>query len=70
MKRRVEMRDSGMLQHEYVARVATLNLILDRARLENFAVVNEQRSLTDVAYEMLIKAGWISIDSLPRALVV
>jgi hypothetical protein len=60
MKRRVEMRDLGMLQHEYVARVAKLNLILDRARLENFAVVNEQRSLTDVAYEMLVKAGWIS----------
>ena len=60
MKRRVEMRDLGMLQHEYVARVAKLNLILDRAGLENFAVVNDQRSLTDVAYEMLVKAGWIS----------
>ncbi|HUZ03910.1 MAG TPA: hypothetical protein VMU62_01030 [Acidobacteriaceae bacterium] len=60
MKRRVEMRDLGMLQHEYVARVAKLNLILDRERLENFAVVNDQRSLTDVAYEMLVKAGWIS----------
>lgn len=60
MKRRVEMRDLGILQHEYIARVAKLNLILDRARLENFAVINEQRSLTDVAYEMLIKAGWIS----------
>ena len=60
MKRRVEMRDLGMLRHEYVARVAKLNLVLDRARLENFAVLNEQRSLTDVAYEMLVKAGWIS----------
>lgn len=60
MKRRVEMRDSGMLQPEYVARVAKLNLILDRARLENFAVVNEQRPVTDVACEMLVKAGWIS----------
>ena len=57
MKRRVEMRDLGVLQHEYIARVAKLNLILDRARLENFAVVNDQRSLTDVAYEMLVKAG-------------
>jgi hypothetical protein len=60
MKRRVETRDLGMMQHEYVARVAKLNLILDRARLENFAVINEQRSLSDVAYEMLVKAGWIS----------
>jgi hypothetical protein len=56
----VEMRDLGMLRHEYVARAAKLNLILDRARLENFAVSNEQRSLTDIAYEMLVKAGWIS----------
>ena len=60
MKRRVEMRESGMSQHEYVARVATLNDILDRARLEDFAVANENRSLTDVALEMLVKAGWIS----------
>jgi len=60
MRRRVEMRDFGILQHEYVARVAKLDLILDRARLEDFAVINERRSLSDVAYEMLVKAGWIS----------
>jgi hypothetical protein len=60
MERRVEMRDLGISQHEYVARVAKLNLILDRARLEDFAVINEKRSLTDVAYEVLVKAEWIS----------
>jgi len=60
MKRRVEIRDSGISQREYVARVAKLNVILDRARLEDFAVANENRSLTDVALEMLVKAGWIS----------
>jgi hypothetical protein len=60
MKRRVQMRDSGISQREYVARVATLNDILDRAGLEDFAVTNENRSLTDVALEMLVKAGWIS----------
>jgi len=37
-----------------------LNVILDRARLEDFAVANENRSLTDVALEMLVKAGWIA----------
>ncbi len=31
--------------------------MLDRARLEDFAVSNENRSLTDVALEMLGKAG-------------
>jgi len=60
MKRRVKMRETGVSQREYIARVARLNVILDRARLEDFSVTNENRPLTDVALEMLIKAGWIS----------
>jgi hypothetical protein len=60
MKHRVQIRDSGMSQQEYVARVTKLNAILDRAQLEDFAISNENRSLTDVALEMLAKAGWIS----------
>jgi len=60
MKQRVQMRETGVSQLEYVARVEKLNAILDRARLEDFSVMNENRSLTEVALEMLIKAGWIS----------
>jgi hypothetical protein len=60
MKRRAQIRDLGISQREYVARVAKLNPILDRVRLEDFAVTNENRSLTDVALEMLVKARWIS----------
>jgi len=60
MKQRVQMRETGVSQLEYVARVEKLNAILDRARLEDFTVCNENRSLTEVAMEMLIKAGWIS----------
>jgi hypothetical protein len=60
MERRVQIRDVGISQREYVARVAKLNVILDRARLEDLAVGNENRSLTDVALEMLGKAGWIA----------
>jgi hypothetical protein len=60
MQQRVAMRDRGMLQRELVARVAELNAILDRVALEDFTVVNENRSLTDVALEMLVKAGWIA----------
>jgi len=60
MKRRVKMRETGVSQRDYIARVARLNVILDRARLEDFSVTNENRPLTDVALEMLIKAGWIS----------
>jgi len=60
MKRRVQMRDLGISQREYVARVAKLNVILDRAQLEDFAVTNEDRPLTEVAIEVLVRAGWIS----------
>jgi len=37
-----------------------LSEILDRVRLEDFTVVNENRHITDVASEMLVRAGWIS----------
>ncbi len=60
MQQRVETRELGALQPEYVARVATLNTILNQARLEDFAVTNENRSVTEVAHEMLVKAGWIA----------
>ncbi|HWZ84512.1 MAG TPA: hypothetical protein VNW47_17915, partial [Terriglobales bacterium] len=60
MQRRVQSRELGVSQGKYVARVAELNLILDRARLEDFTIASEERSSTDIAYEMLVKAGWLS----------
>lgn len=60
MQKRVAMRESGVLQREYAARVSKLSLILDGARLEDFSVVNENRSPTEVALEMLVKAGWLA----------
>jgi hypothetical protein len=60
MEQRVKMRESGVSQREYVSRVAKLNIILDRARLEDFTISDENRSVTGVAHEMLLKAGWIS----------
>jgi hypothetical protein len=60
MEQRVKNRELGALQPEFIARVATLNAILERARLEDFTLTNENRSLTEVAQEMLTKAGWIS----------
>ena len=59
MEQRVRMRESGALQGESVARVAKLNAILDGARLEDFTVANESRSSSEVANEVLFKAGWI-----------
>jgi len=60
MQQRVKQRESGILQQQFVDRVAVLDVILDHSRLEDFTIVNEGRSLNDVAQEMLIKAGWIS----------
>jgi len=60
MQQRVKQRESGILQQQFVDRVAILDAILDRSRLEDFTIVNEGRSINDVAQEMLIKAGWIS----------
>jgi hypothetical protein len=59
MEQRVRIRETGAAGRKYVAHVAKLNRILDHARLEDFTVKNEDRPLTDVALEMLIKAGWI-----------
>jgi hypothetical protein len=63
MEQRVRMRESGIAQEDYIARVAELNAILDRAQLEDFKVSSENRSLTETAHEMLATAGWISNES-------
>jgi hypothetical protein len=60
MQQRVKMRESGISQRDYVARVAKLDRILDRAQLEDFIVTSENRTVTEVAHEMLIRAEWIS----------
>jgi hypothetical protein len=59
MEHRVKQRELGVSHREYVARVAELDRILDRAQLEAFTITNENRPLTDVAHELLVKAGWI-----------
>src|SRR5277367_3882688 len=56
MERRVKERESGLSQRDYVARVAKLNVILDRAQLEDFSISSENRSITEVAQEMLARA--------------
>src|ERR1700739_1896512 len=45
MQQRVKQRESGILQSEFVDRVAIWDAILDRAHLEDFAVINEGRSI-------------------------
>jgi cytidylate kinase len=60
MEQRVQMRESGVSRQEYLARIPKLNVILDRARLEDFTINSENRSPTEIAHEMLVKARWIS----------
>jgi hypothetical protein len=64
LQSRVRQREPGMFQQQFVDRAATLNAILDVAAVEDFTVVNEDRSATDVAEDMLCRAGWLSITDL------
>jgi len=59
MQDRVRGREIGALQTSFVARVTELNAILDNAHLEHFSLENENRSVTDVAQELLVRAGWL-----------
>lgn len=60
MQRRVRAREPGMLQDVFVARVLELESILDQADVEDFALSNDQSSITDVARELLVRAGWLT----------
>lgn len=60
MQHRIKLREPGLLQAQFVERVEILNTILDRASLEQFSIRNEDRSITDVAREMLSRAGWLA----------
>jgi hypothetical protein len=59
MQQRVRLREPGFLQQQFVARVAELETLLDRAGVEDFAINNAGRSVTEVAREMLTRAGWL-----------
>jgi len=59
MRQRVAVREPGMLRDQFVARVAELDRLLDRAQLEDFSLANDDGSVTDVARELLTRAGWI-----------
>ena len=60
MRQRVRVREPGMLQEAYVARVAELEARLNDARTEDFFVSNDARPVTEVARAMLALAGWLS----------
>jgi hypothetical protein len=59
MQTRVRLREPGMFQQDFVNKAASLNARLDAAAVEDFVVINEDRSPTDVAKELLRRAGWV-----------
>ena len=60
MEERVRTREPGMIQAEAVARARELAEILERNRAEDFTIDNgEEPSITDVAREVLSRAGWL-----------
>ena len=59
MHDRLRMREPGMYQAKFLARSTELDRVLSDARVEDFAVSNgPERTITDVAREVLQRAGW------------
>ena len=59
MERRLRVREPGMNQAKLLARARELQQVLDAAQVEDFTVVNDDRSVTAVALEVLERAGWL-----------
>ena len=58
MEGRLRVREPGFRQGEFLERSRSLARILSAAALEDFAVTNAARNVTDVARELLERAGW------------
>jgi len=54
------VREPGMHQATFVARARELQHVLDAAQLEDFTIVNDDRSVTEVARDVLERAGWLA----------
>ncbi len=59
MHERLRAREPGMLQTQFLDRARELEAVLNGAGLEDFTIVNQDRSVTEVARELLRRAGWI-----------
>ena len=57
MEGRVAARERGIFADRYVARVRLLDEVLDRADLEDFSVDTASASVTEVARQLLRRAG-------------
>lgn len=60
MRERLRLREPGMFLEAALSRAEELEAILDRTRVEDFAVDNGPgRHITEVAREVLTRAGWL-----------
>ena len=59
MRERVRQREPGMFQQQFVDRVPELEAAIEKAAIEDFSILNEKRSITEVAREVLERARWI-----------
>jgi hypothetical protein len=57
-KRRIAARDQGPSREWHLARTTELDALLDAADVADFVVDNGDRPMTDVATEVLVRAGW------------
>jgi len=60
MEGRLRVREPGMHQATFVARARELQHVLDAAQLEDFTVLNDDRNVTEVARDVLERAGWLA----------
>jgi hypothetical protein len=58
MEERVRARERGIFAERYIGRVQVLEKLLDRAALEDFTIETTDVTVTDVARELLQRAGW------------
>jgi hypothetical protein len=63
MQQRIRLREPGMLQEQFLGRAKALEAILDDVHLEDFTIANENGSVTEVARELLERAGWLGVPS-------
>ena len=61
MESRLRVREPGIRQAEFLERSRQLDQTLTAAALEDFTLTNDDRSVTDVAQELLQRAGWIAV---------
>jgi adenylylsulfate kinase len=60
IERRLRQRDSGQELEEHLRQSVEMGRAMDRERLDDISVANDDRSPTEVAREVLQRVGWIA----------